>query len=243
MASTGEPDDLPLAGLSVPDDPRDLEADRWAYYEELARSKDVRHTPDQPPGDHPSRWREGTPWFGFRGSRVSPLIFCIVAVLAMGASLLVALVPRTDAPAQTQALAAPTTEVGQIGGLLPTAAVGVNGAPRLLRDIRPAVLAVVPDGSCDECAAAIESAATQAADAGVRLLVTGSPEQADELADLARPLQLPVLTASASTFAPYRPAGLTLLVVAGDGTVADVVRLADADTTIDPALAGISASS
>jgi len=241
MASPGEPEDLPLAGLSVPDDARDLDADRWAYYEELASRENLRQPPDAPATDHPSRWREGTPWYGFRGSRISPLIFCVVAVLAMAASLLVALVPRADAPAQTQALAAPGVDVGQIGGLLPTAAVGVNGAPRLLRDIRPAVLAIVPEGDCPECAAGIEAAATQASQAGMRLLVTGSPEQVDDLANLARPMQLPTLTAGSATFAPYRPTGLTLIVVAGDGTVEDVVRLADGDTNVSSTLTSISA--
>lgn len=237
MASAPEPDDLPISGVTIPDDPRDLDADRWAYYEELSRAGRTRHTPDQPATDHPSRWREGQPWFGYRGSRVSPLIFLIVSVIAMAASVLVALVPRADAPQQTRTLTAPTADIGQLGGLMPNAAVGINGAPRLLRDIRPAIIAVIPEGPCPECADAMAAAANDAADAGVRLFVAGSREQAGELEELAAPHEALTMTYLASPFDVFRPTGVTLVLVAPDGAVTDVVRMADGVTSVYPTAA------
>lgn len=242
MAAAPEPDDVPLAGISIPDDPRDLDADRWAYYEELARKGQVRHTPDQPPQDHLARWREGTPWFGYRGSRMSPLIFLIVSLVAMAATMVVAFVPRADAPAQTRSLAAPGADVGQIGGLLPAAAVGINGQPRLLRDIRPAVIAVVPDGSCPTCSEAIAVAAEDAAAAGVRLFVAGNVESTPSLEALATTVGAPLMTYSASPFDVYRPAGLTLVLVAPDGLVDDVIRLADGETNISSSVSSWASS-
>lgn len=242
MAAQSDPDDL--QGIKVPDDPRDLDADRWRYYEELARADQLRHTPDGPTAaDHPATWRDGNPWFGFRGSRKQPLIFMVVAVLAMAASLLLAFVPRSDAPQQTRALAAPVADVGQVGGLLPTAAVGINGAPRLLRDIRPAVIAVLPEGQCSECESALAEISEQGTASGVRTLLAVDRDSPIDGTALATRLGLPLLTYTPGTFGDFRPSGLTLLLVSPDGTVSDVVRLADANTTITGSLSDWSTAS
>jgi hypothetical protein len=242
MAAHGEPDDL--HGVTIPDDARDLDEDRWRYYEELARSQQLRRTPDGPTeADHPANWRDGSPWFGFGGSKRQPVVFLTVAVLAMAASLLLAFVPRNDAPQQTRTLASPQADVGQVGGLLPSSAVAINGAPRLLRDIRPAVIAVVPDGLCSECEAALGAIAEQANINGVRTLLAVGRDNAAGYSDLANQLALPLLTYNPGTFGDFRPAGLTLLLVSPDGTVSDVVRLADANTTISGSLGDWSANS
>lgn len=242
MAAAPEPDDTSMAGVTIPDDPRDLDADRWAYYEELSRAGRTRHTPDQYAADHPSRWREGQPWFGYRGSRISPLVFLIVSVVAMAATVLVAFVPRADAPQQTRTLAAPTADIGQLGGLMPSAAVGINGSPRMLRDIRPAVIAVVPEGNCPECADAVAAAAVDARDAGVRLFVAGSRDQVNDLAALAEPNGALTMTYATSPFDVFRPTGVTMILVAPDGAVTDVVRMADGETNLYPTAANWSAT-
>lgn len=242
MAHQNEPDDL--QGITIPDDPRDLDADRWQYYEELARADKLRHSPDGPSEpDHPAHWRDGTPWFGFKGSRKQPLIFLVVAVCAMAASLLLAFVPRTDAPQQTRALAAPMADVGQVGGLLPTSAVGINGAPRLLRDIRPAVIALVPEGQCSECETALAAIAEQSDASGVRTILAADRDISNRYSAMATQLGLPLLTYNPGTFGDFRPTGLTLLLVAPDGTVADVVRLADSTTSITGSLSDWSTAS
>lgn len=242
MAGIPEPDDTPLVGVTIPDDPRELDADRWAYYEEMAREGRTRHSPDQPPADHPSRWRDGQPWFGHYGSRISPLIFLIVSVVAMAATVLVALVPRADAPQQTRTLTTPTADVGQIGGLVPNAAVGVNGSPRLLRDIRPAVIALIPEGNCPECTEAVSAAAADATDAGVRLFVAGSREQVDDLTTLAEAHGALTMTFVMNPFDVFGPVGVTMLLVAPDGSVADVVRMADGETNLYPVASNWSTS-
>lgn len=242
MAVAPEPEDIPLAGVSIPDDARDLDADRWAYYEELSRTGRTRHSPDQPGADHPSRWRDGQPWFGYRGSRISPLIFLIVSVVAMAATLLVAFVPRADAPQQTRTLAAPTADIGQLGGLMPSAAVGINGSPRLLRDIRPAVIAVIPEGNCPECADAVAAAAADSSAAGVRLFVAGSREQMADLEALAAPNGALTMTYASNPFNVFRPTGVTMVLVAPDGAVTDVVRMADGETNLYPTASNWSTS-
>jgi len=237
MAQQGDPDEL--SGITIPDDARDLDEDRWRYYEELARTAHLRQSPDGPRGaDHPASWRDGSPWFGFRGSQVHPLIFMIVAVVAMAASLMLAFIPRVDAPQQTQSLSVPQASVGQVGGLLPPAAVAINGAPRLLRDIRPAVIAIMPEGACTECATTLSEIAGQSELNGVRTIIAGDRSQADVIQNTAADLGVPAMTVNPGAFHDYRPAGVTLLLVAPDGTVDDVVRLADVTTNVSSTLAG-----
>ena len=231
MAVTPEPDDP--AGIAIPDDASALDADRWRYYEELAAENRLRHAPGQPTaGDHPGRWRDGLPWFGHRGSHVIPFLFIVAAVLAMVGTLMLASVTRVDAPVSTAPLAADTSTTGVVGGLMPSAAVAVNGAPRLLRDIRPAVVALVPSSQCPECAAGIASAAAQAEAAGFRFLVAAEGRDVTEVSEYAAPVGAASMLAPVTTFADFRPSGLTLFVVAPDGVVADVVRGADETTSL-----------
>ena len=233
MPTPPEPEDAPLPGVVVPDDPRDLDADRWRLYEELSAAGKIRHSPDSVRAtDHPSRWREGLPWYGGHGSRLLPLLFMIMAIAAMGASMALVFVKRTDAPLPTGALAVGSAPVGQIGGLLPAELVEVNGSPRTLRDIRPAVLFVLPAGTCTTCDLTAESLSDQAAAAGMRLLVTGTAEQAETLAAVSLASGVPALTMSNSSLDLFGLAGPAVIIVAPDGTVADIVSDVDANTDI-----------
>lgn len=235
MASQPEPDDI--AGLTVPDDASALDADRWRYYEELSSRGQLRHSPDAPlPTDHPGRWRDGQPWFGFLGSHFAPAVFMLAAVMAMVGTLMLAMVPRTDAPPITQPLASTAADVGSIGGLLPAESVTLNGSPRLLRDIRPALIAWLPGGDCPECRSGLASAAAQADAAGVRFLVAGPSERAAAVSDAATTAGAPALLTRPGAFDVFRPDGLTLFVVGGDGTVTDVVRNSDSGTQVSTSL-------
>jgi hypothetical protein len=192
----------------------------------------LRHSPDQPTSsDHLGRWREGLPWFGRLGSNLIPLGFIVAAVLAMVGSLMLASVSRVDAPVATAPLAANTAEVGVVGGLMPSAPVAVNGAPRLLRDIRPAIIALVPAGACPECAAGVASAAAIAEASRLRFIVAGEGRDPATVETYAAAVGAATLMAPTGTFADYRPSGLTLFSVAPDGIVTDVARGADANTT------------
>lgn len=276
MATTPEPDDL--HGLTVPNDASALDADRWRYYEELSARGEVRHSPDQPQAtSHPGRWREGLPWFGTNGHRLAPAVFLAAAVFAMIASLMLASVSRPNAPTATAALALDTSAVGTVGGLLPSAAVGVNGSARLLRDIRPAVIALLNDGSCgSRCSTTLEWIASQAEAASVRMIVAGpgpiprdngraGPEDSAPIpGSESEPLSLPgaddesgevsysaaadqigavTMTAPEGTFDDFAPEGVTVLVVAPDGRVVDVVRNADQSVNITTSLGQATAQS
>ncbi|MDQ1249868.1 MAG: hypothetical protein QG597_4245 [Actinomycetota bacterium] len=272
MGSPPEPDDL--AGFTVPDDASALDSDRWRYYEELSARGDVRHSPDHPQDvGHPARWRDGLPWFGTIGHRLAPMAFLAAAVFAMFASLMLASVTRPDAPTATAPLALETSPVGTVGGLLPSAAVGVNGSARLLRDIRPAVIAVLDTGTCgSRCAATLEWIASQAEAAKVRMIVAGpgsiprdngraGPEDSAPLPRVPLGTVTPdaetgevtftaaadqigavTMTAPLGTFDEFTPAGVTILVVAPDGRVVDVVRNADPSVNITTSLGQATAS-
>lgn len=278
MAASPDPDDL--QGLTVPNDASALDADRWRYYEELSARGDVRQAPDQPrDASHPGRWREGLPWFGAHGQRLAPAVFLAAAVFAMVASLMLASVSRPNAPTATAPLALDTSAVGTVGGLLPSAAVGVNGAARLLRDIRPAVIALLDDGTCDSrCSATLEWIGSQAEGANVRMIVAGpgpiprdngrvGPEDSASIpgsepvvSDIAEAVtadpsagvsytaaadQIGAVTMAApeGTFDDFGPEGVTVLVVAPDGRVVDVVRNADPSVNITTSLGQATAQS
>lgn len=237
VSASKDPEDQPIAGLVVPDDASALDGDRWKYYEELRRRGDIAHAPDGATHtDHPSRWREGLPWFGAHGSRWTPVMFMALAVAAMLASLMLGMVGRADAPVQTQPLSATTVPVGQIGGLLPSAEVKINGSPRQLRDVRPAILAVLPAGDCLSCSGGVGAAVTQGDAAGLRTLVTSTDPAPESAASLALRYGIPLIAAPADTFATYEPVGLTLLVVGPDGVVLDVVRDAGPGTDLSDSL-------
>lgn len=250
--ATPDPDDAGPSGLprlEIPDDARALDGDRWRYYDELHRQRKMESPPGGPAGpDHPGTWRDGKPWFGLFGSSRIPLMFAIAACLAMAASFLLPLIQRPNPPKQTEALALETGPVGREGGLLPVAQVQLNGGERDLRDIRPAVVAVVPVGDCPGCRSALSAASRTAQAVGYTLVIAdtasdapaaevgASEVAADPDANVGRDPVVPRLIAAAGTFDPYAPEGLTLLVVTGDGTVASVIRDADVGSTAEGSL-------
>jgi len=247
--ATPDPDDAGPSGLprlEIPDDARALDGDRWRYYDELHRQRKMESPPGGPAGpDHPGTWRDGKPWFGLFGSSRIPLMFAIAACLAMAASFLLPLIQRPNPPKQTEALALETGPVGTEGGLLPVSQVQLNGGERDLRDIRPAVVAVMPMGDCPGCRGALATASRTAQSAGYTLVTADTAadapatdiaaDAAEAAADGQNPV-VPRLIAAAGTFDPYAPEGLTLLVVTGDGTVTNVIRDADVGSTAEGSL-------
>ena len=227
-----EPPERPLGDVTVPDDPRALDADRWAYYEELNRRGQLPRAPGGPDSnEEPGRWRDGTPWLGRHGSRAVPLLFCTTGIALMLGVLLLALIPRNNAPDQTVALASPTAPVGSVGGLLPQARVSLNEQPRSLRDIRPAVIGVISQGGCTNCADAVATAASTSEANGVRFMLSTDESAAARLKPfkLAAGLLSPTLLVPLGTWDDFDPAGLTVLAVNPDGTVARVIRNAQSE--------------
>lgn len=217
------------ARIEVPDDASALDADRWRYYDELAAAGALSHSPDQPQDvHHPSRWRDGLPWLGSNGTQRVPVFFLVVSGLAMVACVLLAFVVRPAAPAAGAALAVNAGPAGQEGGLLPAMTVNVDGARRNLRDLRPALLAVVPAGDCTNCAATLAAADTLARSRAVRLYVANDSATPTRFST---PFGVHQLTADPGTFDGYDPQGLTLLTVRSDGVVTEVLRNAAGATS------------
>ena len=128
----GEP--LSLRGLRIPDDARELDADVRALRRERRASarRDRLHRLLVPRG-----WRR----YGVSG----PVAVVIIALIAGLASMIVLFEPRRSVvrtvPLATNAL----RPVGAEGGLLPDVVVyRMDGGTSRLRDLRPAVVALLP---------------------------------------------------------------------------------------------------
>ncbi len=131
----GPPD---WAGLVVPDDISELEAEVTALRRERAQAA--------PPRSllrgivETRRWRR----YGLSG----PLLVIVLMVVLLFASLVFLLLPASPRSPRVRPLAHPRAPVGQPGALLPDLALtaGMTGAIRL-RNVRPAVVLLLP-GSC-----------------------------------------------------------------------------------------------
>lgn len=222
--------------LVIPDDARELDADRLAYLQELRRRA------SEPVGGRgAARVRPSGRAFGAGHRLPSALVVVVLVVLGLVGSLLSVFAPRFAAPTQpVVALAsAPAAEPGMEGGLLPDATVGLNGADVALRSVRPALIALVPAG-CTDCAPTVRSLFLQGRAYGLRLVLAGGAS-ADELAALdleaagggALVLEDPsgVLTDA------YQPDGVTALLVHADGVVGVVVPDVTREQRLEPSLA------
>lgn len=245
----GELPELP-AGVVIPDNPAALDADREAFVRELrerTQPPNSRWSPlragqfDAPADQPPLPWPLGTA--RYRRSGISgPLTFLLLTVVALTASLLVVMMPRPAVPAQTLALAsaAPGASDGQAGGLLPGGAVQISGLPRSLRDVRPAVIAVLADGACDgTCLATLSSVNSQAREYAIPLWIAGPASARRELATITRsatggrPAIIDTTGALTSNIAPAT--GLpTLVLVHADGIIHSVLRGVTPQDRLEP---------
>lgn len=216
--------DLPRVRVRVPDDARDLAPDVRAYHRELRRRADE--------GDAaPTRPPEAT-----EPVRPGRMIVGVLALLLIVAGLAMMVSPRRDLVARTPL--APTSlansEPGAPGGFLPDVLVLVDRAERALRDVRPAVVALVPpDCPCEHDLATLFGEAGQYA---LRVFLTpgvppalARPGTGGPLTELERiaksfgPNRVSVLQdPGGALLAAYEPTELTLLLVAADGLVAEV---------------------
>ncbi len=244
-----EPDDLPpaLRHLCAPDDARALEADRQAYLREIAdvprgrrrfvlRRSGRREPPRFGPRARPERGdlAEGddrrSPTLPAEQSAVErwgvgALVITVVAFMVVAAAIVMTVAPRLSARPDTLALSATTdAPIGSAGALLPAAQVQVNGGVRSLRDLRPSVLALWPQGGCADCAAALADASRAARSQGLRLIVAGSDRAAIRTAIAQAAPGSVALTDAQQALSVYRPTGLTLVAVHADGIVAEVIR-------------------
>jgi len=236
----GRHDDLgeaELEGLAllVPDDPRSLDPDRFAYLQELR---------DRASGREPSepflrrflapRWLTA---FGVSG----PLLLVLVLTVGLVAGIFSAAVggPGLATVPVVPVASSGAGPVGSIGGLTPdiTLSNAIGTAP--LRSLRPLVLVLV-QGACTDCTAILRSVALQAQEYRLDLVIAGPPSQTSRLQQIERD----ALGASAAVTVDtsdvlgqtYAPTGVTLVLVHSDGIVGDVVHDLTATQRLESAL-------
>jgi hypothetical protein len=228
--------------LEVPDDARALDGDRAAWLAELAarrRGGEREHLrPDQPsePGAVAGSGRPGAGPLGLAA-------LVALAAVALAATMVVALGLRLPVRPAAAPLARTALEPGRVGGLLPDAPVrGSSGSTRSVRDLRPAVLALVPPG-CD-CPEELREAGAQTREFGLRFWAVGVPDVLPEVVTLLRRsgtgsagLLADVEGQLAATYSSGASGGLTLVLVHVDGVVGEVFHDVRAPLRAELALA------
>ncbi|HVU71672.1 MAG TPA: hypothetical protein VHE83_01805 [Mycobacteriales bacterium] len=174
-----DPNELPplSTDVVVPDDARELAREVEAYRRE---QRSVRR-----------RRRFGWLLRTRRGLPGIAVVAAIVLVIAAGTAL--ALLGPTyghhTTPRRLAPLASPTVAVGEVGGLLPDVALAPGGAGQKdglasVRDVRPAVIVVLP-AACP-CSSVLAATLRTAQSHGVRVYVVAT-SGGQQLRDLAAP--------------------------------------------------------
>lgn len=224
-------DDLPplpeADAWIVPDDARELEADRLAWLREERQRARRR------------RWERVflTRLWG-RYGLAGPFVVLVLVMVAAVGSLATLLAPRpTTPPPRSAPLATSAGPGGRPGGLLPDVAATRSDLPVTipLRSVRPAVLAVVPP-DCG-CPQTLEHVFRQVDAYGLRLWLLASADTTTATRRVGQGIAdgtVGTLTVPQQAVSAYAPHGVTLLLVAADGVVADVLR--DVDPQLHAAL-------
>lgn len=227
----------PVAGLVVPDDPRDLEEDVRAWRREMAdRARDQlrEQRRRRRTGASPGRLR--------RLGLSAPLVLSTVAAVALVGLFTIVLGPRASrVPAVP--LATGVGETGQVGALLPDVTLTAgSGIPVSTRFLRPAVVVLVPR-TCDAgCTTLVGDVVAQARSLQVQSAVvvtsTGSGAGVGDLVG-ATP-GATVLTDSTGLGRELDATGVTAVVVGADGVVVDIVRSVSDGDRLEPRIRPIS---
>jgi hypothetical protein len=202
--------------LRIPDDARELDADRRAWLRER-RARAVRAAVRR--GLFTRRWHR----YGLSG----PLVVAVLTVVGILGGLAVVFVPHGSPRTAPAPLAAADVPPGRPGGLLPDGPLElVPGGPAAARMLRPAVLAVVP-AHCG-CPQTLDHVMQEAELYRLRTWLVGGPERRTDLVGLAQHtgngtagVAVDVNGQIARTYAPH---GVTVVLVHTDGVVGAVLR-------------------
>lgn len=212
----------------VPDTIDELEPDIRAYYRELARK---RHVGLARRVFLTRRWYR----FGMSG----PVLVAVLCVVALFGSLASIFVPRSAQRPGSAPLAAPSIAPARSGGLVPDVTLTLYGKSLQVRERRPDVIALVP-AKCQQCSGALDGIYAQAKTEGLRFDIVGAPEREQELRSIDRATGnggADVLLDEGDQLAEAYGAGvLTVLVVAPDGIVAEILRDPARDASIGATL-------
>src|SRR5688572_22514761 len=199
----GSDDELPPLDVEVPDDARELDADLEALRRERrtearrARASRVFRT---------RRYQQ----FGVSGPAV------VVALLVVGiiATVFAVLGPTRSGRLGPEPLATEDPDL-----VAPATLVTSRGRRVVVSDLRPAVVALLPP-NCD-CASALRDVADQARSYGLGVAVV--IEEAEDRPPSVPPFTITLEQVEGDLFAAYDARGLTLLLLAADGTVQQVL--------------------
>lgn len=222
------PDDASwLDGVVVPDDLSEIAADIEAYHRELRLAARRRRI---------ARITGTRVWQRFAlpaAVAVSSLTIAgaVFAILTLGH-------PRgtLGPPKAPVATAAGLPGPGEVGGLLPDVTVRTSGGAINIRDVRPALVALVPL-QCD-CASLLSKLAAQAAEVRLPLVVVAPANRDAEVDSL--PGQThngtvePVFDLHGELAAAYDASGVTAVGLLPNATVSFVQRDLDADVHLEP---------
>ena len=234
----GWPDLPPLdPGLVVPDDASELDLDVQALRrEQRAASRAARV--DRLFVSRPGR----------RHAISGVAVVLALAVVAGLGALLTLLGPaRSLGPAPAPLATTATGPPGSVGGLLPETTLDLGSGPTLdARLVRPAVVVLVPAG-CLDCTDSVRAAVTQASEFRLRSVLvaprTLTAEEQVAFDALVRATSagaaIPSTDRAGTLARAYQPAGVSVVVVAADGVVAQVVRNVTPQTRLEPLLARI----
>jgi hypothetical protein len=222
---------LSLDGLVIPDDARELDADARALQRE--RRVEARQA------------RVGR-FFGGRYGLPGPIVVVILALLAGFASMVLLSQPRRTALREVPLATTGIRPVGAEGGLLPDVEVRrSDGATLRLRDMRPAVLALLPAGcGCDDQLREVGLAAVRH-EIDYLLIADEVPPAPADLNERAVLRVAEPTGALARTYNVSRQAGVrfpVLLLVRGDGVVNRVLTSQPSVHALDVELAVLAAT-
>jgi hypothetical protein len=209
------PDDAPwIDPVVVPDDLRELQADIESYHRERRQAARRRRI---------ARLTGGIPLrqlllpVGIAAGAMS-LAAVVFTILMIGH-------PRSQpAPPQAPVAADPIGDVGELNGLLPDVTVRIGGGETSIRDLRPALVALVPV-PC-RCTDLLGRLAAQADEMSLPLVVVAPTAQDAEVdaldGQLHRGHVTPAFDADGRLADTYSASGVTAVLVGADATVRHV---------------------
>ena len=203
--------------VHVPDDAAELDRDLHAYRRELAARR--------------RRERLLRLYALARPAPVLPIVAALALVAVIGSSLV--LFHRTTPPSTLPVANARTHPVGAPGGLIPDITLTVAGHAVAVRSERPGVVVVVPSG-CN-CSGVVDALAGQANAFGLAVLLVGTPGD-PELSGLAAGARsgifTPAVDPTGALARTYRTRGVSVLLLARDATVFQVLRGVGSDVAL-----------
>lgn len=209
--------DLPEVDVEIPDDISELDREVQAYHRELRQRRRQRLFARLMPG-----YRRLGP-FGVLG----PVVAIALLATAVFGSMTSLLGPRAadDANGTSGAPDGQLAREEGAGRPLPNTEVVVDGAHQRLPDLRSAVVLAVPE-HC-QCAASVDAVTSTAQQTDVDVYLSGEHDEIRALAKREGNYPHVVDEASRALADRYQPAGLSAVLVDGEGNVADVVRRLD----------------